>query len=100
MPEPFQRPYLDSSVYISAIKGEQAEPGRGDLSAQILKSAQGGGFPIVASTFVVTEVIKPKGGPILTAAQEAAVDKYFERSEIVWVELDMLTARKARDLAR
>jgi len=100
LPEPFKRPYLDSSVYISAIKGEGAEPGRGDVSAQVLDLARQGNFVVVASTFVVAEVIKDRGRPELTGPEEAAIDGYLEHGFIQWVEVDLLIARKARDLSR
>ena len=33
-------PYLDTSVYIAAIKGEAAEPGRGKTSIEVLTDAE------------------------------------------------------------
>jgi predicted nucleic acid-binding protein len=100
MPDQFQRPYLDSSVYIAAIKGEAAEPGRGDVSAQVLELGRQGTFPIFASTFVYAEVIKDRDTPQLTEAEEAKIDAYLDQAFITWIELDLLIAKAARGLAR
>jgi predicted nucleic acid-binding protein len=100
MPKRFARPYLDSSVYIAAIKGEGHEPGKGELSSQILQLAQLGFFRVFASTFVLTEVIRSKGCPPLSAGEESVIDAYLDRDFITWVELDVPLARHARDLAR
>jgi predicted nucleic acid-binding protein len=101
MAQPFARPYLDSSVYIAAILGEEAEPGKGDLSSQILELGRTGRYPILASTFVFAEVIRDRGRPDqLDAEQEASIDRYLSQDFITWVEVDLPIARKARSLSR
>lgn len=100
MPRRYWRPYLDSSVYIAAIKGEVAEPGKGETSAQILQLASQTLFPVFASVFVLTEVLRVKGHPPLILAEEQAIDKYLSGNFITWIELDIPLARQARDLAR
>jgi predicted nucleic acid-binding protein len=100
MPKAFERPYLDSSVYISAIVGEAIEPGKSDLSAQILELARSGRFNVFASTFVFAEVIKDRKRDELDPEQEATIDKYLEQDFITWVEVDLPIAKKARSLSR
>ncbi len=69
----YKRPYLDSSVYIAAIKGEH---GRADTARQILEAARRGEFEVIASTFLIAEVIRDKGQPILTLEQEETIDRF------------------------
>ena len=98
MPDQFARPYLDSSVYIAAIKGEE---GRVDIAKRILDEARKGTLHIVGSTFVIAEVIRAKGSTApLTAAQEKVIDEYVFHDYITWVELDVSLALDARQLAR
>lgn len=100
MPKPFERPYLDSSVYISAIVGEEAEPGKSDLSAQVLELGRTGQFQVIASTLVYAEVIKDRRRDQLDPDQETLIDQYLEQDFITWVEVDLPLAKKARSLSR
>ena len=97
MPDAYSRPYLDSSVYIAAIKREK---NRVSTAERIMRDASEGRLHIVAATFVITEVYKGKDGLPLTVQQEQVIDEYFQHEFITWVELDMLVARDARRLAR
>ncbi len=100
MPDMYKRPYLDSSVYIAAIRGSPPEPtGRADTARRILQDAVDGRYQIYASTFVKVEVVKDSNRPVLQAPQET-VDAFLQRSCFVWLDLDIPTAEKARDLAR
>jgi predicted nucleic acid-binding protein len=49
---------------------------------------------------VIAEVIRAKGQPALSLADEQLVDEYVMRPEMVWVELDVSLALEARRLAR
>jgi predicted nucleic acid-binding protein len=100
MPDSFQKPYLDSSVYIAAIKGEAAEPGKGNVSAQVLALGQAGNFPVFASTFVYCEVIKDRNKSRLTPTEESVIDSYLDHSFITWIEVDLLIGKHARALSR
>jgi predicted nucleic acid-binding protein len=100
MPQPFARPYLDSSVYIAAILGEDAEPGKSDVSAQILELGRTGRFPVLASTFVFAEVIHDRTREALGPEQETVIDQYLTQDFITWVEADLPIAKKARSLSR
>lgn len=98
----FSRPYLDTSVYVAAIKGPTTEdPGRVALSAQVLAEAEEGRLRVVASTFLHAEVIRDRGESVpLDPAAETVVEKFLQRSFIAWVELDVAGGRSARALAR
>jgi len=101
MPDRFQKPYLDSSVYIAAIRGEVAEPGKGNVSSQLLQLAEQGLFRVFASTFILAEVLRCKGcPPPLQPEEERIIDSYLAKPFISWVEVDALLARESRDLAR
>lgn len=98
MPEQYRRPYLDSSVYIAAIKGEE---GRAEIARDILTGASRGEIQIVAATFVIAEVIRMKGTPApLPADQERVIDGFLMQDYITWVELDVSLAQQARRAAR
>ena len=93
----FERPYLDSSVYIAAIKNE---PGRGDIARAILQDAEKGRIRVCASTFVIAEVLKAPGYEQLSVKEEETIADFFLHDFFDWADLDMVLARKARSLAR
>lgn len=97
MPSPYERPYLDSCVFIALVKGEA---GRSDLARKIIQDAQAGKFQAITSTFVIAEVIGYKDHTRLTVAQETTIDAFFDHHFITLVELDATLARDARRLAR
>lgn len=93
----YERIYLDTSVYLALIKGEE---GRVDTARDILEDARRGALTVVASTFVAAEIIRSKGsGSPLRRADEAKIDRYLFHQFITWVELDLLLAMDARRLA-
>jgi predicted nucleic acid-binding protein len=102
MPETYTKPYLDANVYIAVIKGPTREdPEKVRTAAAILQLAEEGHFQVYGSTFVAAEVIKVPGDPApLSAEQERVIVGYFQRDFMVLLELDLLTAEKARELAR
>jgi predicted nucleic acid-binding protein len=94
----YKRPYLDSSVYISAIQGES---GRAEIVRPILDAADRGDIQVVGSTFVVAEVIRLKGEEKpLPPSSESAIDSILRNERILWAELDYDLAIEARRLAR
>lgn len=97
-PAKYLRVYLDSSVYIAAINGEED---RAETVRQILDAAEKQQIIVIASTFLVTEVIKIKGeeAPI-SRETEAAIDKVLMSERLLMVELDLTLALEARKLAR
>jgi predicted nucleic acid-binding protein len=102
MASAYTRPYLDANVYIAAIKGPKTEdPDKVQIAATILQLAEDGAFQIFASTLLAAEVIKVPGDPNpLTPHQENVISGYFYRDFIVMIEVDLLIAEKARQLAR
>jgi predicted nucleic acid-binding protein len=102
MADTFTKPYLDSNIYITTLKGPETEdPAKVTTSANILALAESGAFQIYASTFIEAEVIKAPGeAEPLTPEQEKTIADYLNREFIVWVEVDRLIAQKARQLSR
>ncbi|HEX5245512.1 MAG TPA: type II toxin-antitoxin system VapC family toxin [Gaiellaceae bacterium] len=102
MADQYTKPYADSNVYISTLKGPDAEdPAKVQTSVDILLLGESGAFQIYASTFIEAEVIKAPGESApLTPDQERVITEYLDREFIVWVELDRLIAQKARQLSR
>jgi len=93
----YKRPYLDSSVYIAAINNE---PGRAKTVKQIFAAADRSEIELVASTFVAAEVIKMRGQGYLSLDHEVAIESYLKSEHILWVELDLSLAIRARGIAR
>jgi len=94
----YKRPYLDTSVYLAAIK---KEPGRYEEVTKVLAAAERSELLIIASTFVAAEVIKIRGAAeLLSEDHEAAIDALLKSDRILWVELDLSLAIEARHLAR
>jgi predicted nucleic acid-binding protein len=102
MADVYQRPYVDSNVYISTLRGPKAEDEQKfRTSAEILHLAESGAFNIYASTFIEAEVIKAPGEAVpITSEQEAIIAAYFENDFIIWYDLDRLIAQRARQVAR
>jgi predicted nucleic acid-binding protein len=97
----YRAPYLDSAVYIEAIKGQHSQyPERSRTAERILRQAEAGGRTIVASTFLWAEVIRDRGEPPISEEQEGIVDRFLLHGYISWVELGLGAARDARQLAR
>ena len=96
--ENFKRPYLDSSVFIAALK---EEAGRADTVKYILDAADKSQIQIVASTFVAAEVIKiRKQTEYLSHDEEVEIDAILNNGKILFVEVDLRVALEARKLAR
>lgn len=97
----YRTPYLDSAVYIEAIKGPHSQyPERSRTAERILRQAEAGQVQIVASTFLWAEVIRDRGEPPISEQQESIVDQFLLHAYIHWVELGLGAAREARQLAR
>jgi len=97
----YRRPYLDSSVYIAAIKNETVNGvDRGQIARDILVDAQKGSIQVIASTALIAEVVRAKDSPLLTEDQEKLIDDFLFHEFITWVELDIVLAIEARRLAR
>jgi predicted nucleic acid-binding protein len=97
----YQRPYLESSVFIALIKGEvEGGVDRAEIAQNILDDAAAGRWPIFTSTFTLTEVIKDRRRPLLSVLEEQKIDAFFQHEYIKLVTLDREVAELARKLAR
>jgi len=97
----YQRPYLESSVFIALIKGEVINTvDRGEIAQHILDDASAGRWPIFTSTFTLAEVVKARNRPLLTPAEEQRIDDFFKHDYIKLVILDREVGEFARKLAR
>lgn len=100
-PTIYQRPYLESSVFIALIKGEVIDGvDRGEIAQNILDDAAGGRWPVFTSTFTLAEVIKDRNRPMLTLTEEQRIDDFFKHEYIKLVTLDREIAELARKVAR
>lgn len=95
----YRRVYLDADVYLGLIKGEE---GRVETARHLLKGGQDEHFSVVASTLLYAEVC---GHGDVRAARDwntvdAKVNAFLEHGFIQWVEVDLVVARKARELSR
>lgn len=97
------RPYLDSSVYIAAIKGPECEGEdalRAPIARSILQGAVDGRYAVVASTWIRAEVIRDRSEPVNRGPEDLTVIRGFlDHGFIEWVEVDVLLADKAQRLA-
>ncbi len=93
----YKRVYLDSSVYLAAIKGEV---GRAEQVRQVLTAADQGLIEIVVSTWAVVEVYKIKHEEPIDEDVEAAIDKIMLSDKLIMVELDLSLAQESRRMAR
>ena len=96
-PNRYKRVYLDSSVYLAAIKGED---GRVEQSRLVLNAAESGLIEIIVSTFTFTEVFKIKGEDAISEEIEKKIDAILMSDKLLVVELDLSLALEARKLAR
>lgn len=92
------RVYLDSCVYLAWVCGEE---GRTEVARELLTAGQDRRLTIVASTLVFAEVCG-HGKVRIPEAEEvdAKIRAFLEQGFLRWREVDLPTARKARDLSR
>ena len=101
MSDQYQRPYLDSSVWIAWIKGEVKDGvDCKDVTNHILRHAQDGAYPIYISTLVLAEVHKRRHSAVLTATEDDDILDFFQHDWIKTVEVDRYTAEQANRLCR
>jgi predicted nucleic acid-binding protein len=101
----YDRPYVDSSVFISFIKGEKKGPkGEHDCKAvfgSVIAAAKRGDFRIFTSTLTIAEVHKKKGMPTsLTDQENIDLRPYFRQDYIQLIEVDRDIAERANELCR
>lgn len=97
--ERYQRPCLDTNVFIDFLHGASAStPRRAGIAREIFDGAEQGLYKIVASTMVVAELIRDPG-TIQVTGQDLRLDAFLLQPFFVWVDVDLAVARLARSLA-
>ena len=95
------KPYIESSVFIEFIKGE--DPAKCDTISAIIAAAKAGAFKITTATWTIAEVHKRKGyskGVAITDKQSEDVLLYFREEFIDIVEVDRALAERAHGICR
>ena len=101
MADQYQRPYLDSLVFIALIKNESvAGVERGQIARHLFTLAERGVFKICTSALTLAEVHKPRGGAALAEALNQRVLDFFEHDYIEIVNVDRLVGEHANRLCR
>ncbi|MCJ7509956.1 MAG: type II toxin-antitoxin system VapC family toxin [Dehalococcoidia bacterium] len=96
--EQYQRPYLESSVLISWIKGEA---GRQWTVDHILRLAERDIFKIYTSTLTLAEVHKHRDQPkLLSNEQDERILAYFEHDFFQFIDVDRNIGEHANRLCR
>ncbi len=94
----YARPYLDSSVWISWLKGDIRDGvDRKAIVSDILRAAERGDFKVYVSAFSLAEVHKVAGDRHEKLAPDEAADilGYFENDYVVIVDVDRNVGEKA-----
>jgi predicted nucleic acid-binding protein len=97
----YKYPYLDSSVFIGWIKGENIDGvDRKDIAKHILKLAENGEFKICSSALTLAEVHKKRGSKQLSDAEDESILEFFEHEFIDVVDIDRTIGEHANRLCR
>jgi predicted nucleic acid-binding protein len=100
----YQKPYVESSVFIAFIKGEKlGKKGEHDCKKifdSIIEAAKAGDFKIFTSALTIAEVFKNKKGPSLSDAENEDLRPYFREEYIQLVEIDREVGERANELCR
>jgi predicted nucleic acid-binding protein len=97
----YRKPYLDACVWIAAVVGEPTETHEhAETSAHILRLAEAGIITVVSSTILPVELLGRRGHPRVDSGCDSLLEGLTKSSTIEWVELDHLTALRARELGR
>lgn len=105
MSDSYRKPYIESSVFIAFIKGEQDQGPNHDQDAKqildsIIDAAKAGVFPIITSALTIAEVFKNKKNPPLTDQQNEDLRPYFREAYLQIVEIDREVGDRANELCR
>lgn len=101
MAERYERPYLDSSAFISWLKGEVVKGvARGDIVAHIPSQAEAGDFRIHTAAITLAEVHKLRSTPALANDQDERILSYFEHDFIIVIDVDRGIGELANKLCR
>lgn len=99
-----RRIYLDSSVYIAFLKGEQIPAAGGmtrvALARLIFGSAEAGRADVFTSAITLVEVRKGNDAPQVSSLDRlVAIDALFDRTSTRFVEVGRVLAISAREVA-
>lgn len=100
MPDPYRKPYFDSSVFIENIR--QNDPVRAPIANYVINEGIAGKYDIHISAWTLAEVHKKKGDgkEKLADDQDESILKYFERSCFKLVTVDREIGEHANRLCR
>ena len=103
MPEGYNKPYLDSSVFLALVKKEETqqegELARWQIAEHIFGDAEAGHFTIYTSTITITEVrrIRRQDQP-LDADELKQVQEFFQHQYIQTIDVTREIAEMAQEL--
>lgn len=103
MADQYQKPYLDSSVFISWLKGEVEQSTgieRGKITSHIMNLAAKGEYLVYTSAWTLAEVHKLKGGIALPDDQDERILSFFEHDFIRLIVVDRGVGEDANKLCR
>lgn len=101
MPPRYKKPYFDSSVLISWLKGETIDGAdRQRIVTDILTAAERGVFRVYTSTFTMAEVHKPRGQEPLAAKSSDTILRFFEHDFITLIDVDRRAGERAHRLCQ
>ena len=101
MAEQYQKPYLDSSVFIAWLKGETVKGvDRGAIADHILTLAEDGQFKIHTSAITLAEVHKLRTSAKLSNDEDERILAYFEHDFIQIIDVDRAIGEEANRLCR
>lgn len=90
-----ERRYWDSCAFLGWLK---EEPDKVDECETVIRAAERGEVRIVTSAVTLTEVVRLKNAPRLSASDEEKIRDFFEQPYILIANLDRFIAEKARRL--
>jgi predicted nucleic acid-binding protein len=92
---PKDRRYWDSDIFLSWFNKEQ---NKYEKCLGVMKGFDNGEIEIVTSSLTLVEVLWVKGSNKITKEQSEKICRFFERENIIIVNLDRYIAEYARDL--
>ncbi len=91
----YSKTYLDTSVVVAFLKGEE---GRSPVVSDILKAAESGSFYVYTSTLTIAETHKIPGQAALHGKESDRALAFFEYDFIKLIDVNRRIAEKAHEL--
>jgi len=99
--KPYQKPYLDSTVFIGYLKDEVIKGvERGKIAEHILQQSEEGTYRIYTSTLTLAEVYHYRGGTKLTEQEADDILLFFERDFFEFIDVDREIGEQANRFCR